>query len=408
MALLPVALALAAALQGPDASAPSTAAISAPVPATFAPDATAGTAPAPSSAVAYSGGIPVRVGDLVSVRGIRSNMITGFGLVVGLAATGDTANFTKQQIANLAAKLNVTVSSQDLASNNVAIVTVTATLPPYPQEGQLLDCAVSSYGDAKSLVGGLLVRTPMYGAADGPAIAVAQGALVVGGFLASGQAATVQKNHTTAGFLPQGALIERGASLAVQMSPISEGNAIHLDLKREEFQVADKLGQAVNALLPGSATALNSRTVRVALPADCTEESGKFPRLLASILDLTIVPFVRPRIVLNEKTSTVLVTGHPRLGPCLIARGNLTISIAETPTVSQPAPFSTTGETREVPRSDVTATEEARPLTMLRGATTLTELTEALSALGATPRELVDILSQLHAAGALYAEVVIH
>ncbi|MBL8694365.1 MAG: flagellar basal body P-ring protein FlgI [Planctomycetes bacterium] len=411
--MLALLLPLLAQLLGPAITPPSRPLASAPSSATLStpqvPASSSGVPQAPSGIVARAqGGVPVRIGELVTIRGIRSNQLVGQGLIVGLSGTGDTTNFTRQQISNLAAKLGLVVLPQDLAASNVAIVTITATLPPYPQDGMAIDCIISSYGDAKSLQGGLLLRAPLYGAADGPAIAVAQGPVILGGFSTGGQSASVQKNHTTSGVMISGALIEDAGAALAQMRPITEGSSIHLDLRRDEFQVASQIGKAIDAAFPSSATPLNSRTIRVRLPQGCTEESGKFPEFLANLLDITVVPFARARVVLNEKNATVIVAGKPTLGPCLVARGNLTISVAESPTVSQPNALSQGGQTTTVPRTELKVTEESRPITQIPGATTLTELTEALGLLGATPRELVSILAQIHSAGALYAEVEVY
>lgn len=354
---------------------------------------------------ANSSQITVPIGSLTVVRGIRENQITGWGLVVGLAGTGDTSNFAKQQIQNLAKTIGLTVNSQDISSNNIAIVNVSATLPAYPEPGKKIDVIVSSYADAKSLEGGFLVRCPLTAAIGGEAVAVAMGSPVLGGYQASGQSATVKKGHTTSGIIPRGAILESGAALA-QMKPISEGNNLYLDLKQEEADVSDKIAKAINNLHQGSALALNPGTVRVTIPPNCDETSGNFPGFLASIQQLGVVPYERPTISLDEKTSTVLITGTPQLSPCIIVRGNLTITIAESPRVSQPSPFSSGGDTTTVPRTNITAKEESRGLSTLPATSSLSDLAQALSSLGATPRELVGILAQLQRTGAIHADII--
>lgn len=400
------ALALAAALQGaappsgvgaPQSAAPSVS------PADAAPKVAR---LAPAGAPRYPNGVPARVGELIDVRNIRSNKLVGLGLVTGLLGTGDASNFAKQQIANLASKLNLTVLPSDLNSANVAIVVLEAELRPFAQPGQVIDCFVSSYGDAKSLAGGRLLRAPLFGPDPDQAIAVASGPVILGGaFTASGQGASLQKNHTTAGVVPGGAQVEDHAARAAMMRPVTEGNALHLDLRRPEAVVASRIADAVNAAYPGLAFALSPGSVRVIVPPESGELSGEFPRFLGRLLDLTVQPFDRAVVLVDEKTSTVIVTGSPTLGPCLIARGNLTISIAESPLVSQPNPLSETGDTTVVPRTDITATEESRPLTLVQGAATLSELADVMNTLGATPRELIDILTKLRSAGALHAEI---
>jgi flagellar P-ring protein FlgI len=364
--------------------------------------------PAAAVEIRYPEGIPTPIADLVDVRNIRSNKIFSFGLVTGLLGTGDTSNFAKQQIANVAAKLGLTVSPTDLNANNVAIVTVDATLPPYAQPGQAIDCFVSSYGDAKSLQGGRLLRTPLFGSDGERAIAVASGALVLGGFQAGGQAASVQKNHTTSGMIPGGAQVEDYGAAAAPMKPVTEGGLLHLDLRDPEPLSASRIADAINAEFPGAAAAMTPGCVRVTVPPDSGELTPRFVPFLGRIRELKVVPVERARVAVDEKTSMVLVTGSPRLRPCLIARGNLTITVSESPQVSQPNPLTTTGTTTVVPRTDVSATEERKGLTPIPDAATLAELAEALNALGATPRELIDILSKLHSTGALHAELKVY
>ncbi|MFN0207337.1 MAG: flagellar basal body P-ring protein FlgI [Planctomycetota bacterium] len=364
----------------------------------FANSVTAAQVQTQSSAVA------IPISSLTVVRGIRENQITGWGIVVGLSGTGDTSNFAKQQIQNLAKTVGLTVSSQDLASNNIAIVNVSATLPAYPEPGKRIDVIVSSYQDAKSLEGGFLVRTPLTGAIGGEAVAVAQGSLILGGYTAGGQAASVKKNHTTSGFVPRGAILESGSALA-RMKPLTEGNNLYFDLKQEEAEVADKIAKAINVIYPSAAIALNPGTVRVAVPANYDEASGNFPGFLATIQRLSVVPYERPTVSLDEKTGTVLITGNPQLSPCIIVRGNLTITIAESPKVSQPNPFGA-GDTTTTPRTSVSAKEEIKALSVLPSTSTLNDLAQALSSLGATPRELVGILAQLQRTGALYADIL--
>lgn len=349
--------------------------------------------------------ITVPVGSLTTVRGIRENQITGWGIVVGLNGTGDTSIFAKQQIQNLARTIDLTIGAQDLSSNNIAIVNVSATLPAYPEPGKRIDVIVSSYQDAKSLEGGFLVRTPLTAAIGGPAIAVAHGSLVLGGYQAGGQAATVRKNHPTSGIVPRGAILESGAALA-QMKPVSEGNLLFLDLKQEEAEVSDKIAKAINLIYPNCAMALNPGTVRITVPTTCTEETGNFPGFLSQVQRAGVVPFERPTVTLDEKTSTVLITGNPQLSPCIIVRGNLTITISESPRVSQPTPFSTGGTTTTVPRTSASAKEESRGIVMVPGTTNLNDLAQALGSLGATPRELVSILAHLQRTGALYADIL--
>lgn len=361
---------------------------------------------APAVEPIEEGALRVKIRDLATVRGVRTNQLTGFGLVVGLNGTGDKSNFAKQQIQNLAKNIGLTVNANDLTTNNIAIVAVSATLPPYAQEGQTVDVNVGSYGDATNLQGGTLVRTPLMGAGGGEAVAVAQGPLVLGGFAGFGSAASVFKNHPTAGYVPRGAILESGVALA-KMRPISEGNLVYLDLRNEDARTADRIAKAINGLHAGAAVALNPGTVRVTVPPDRIEATGRFPEFLASIEDLYVTTSTRPIVKLNEKTASVFIVGSPRLSPCLIARGNLTITIAESPTVSQPLPFSTTGTTEVVNRTNLNAEEESRPIVQIQGAQTLSDLARALAALGATPRELVDILSQLQSTGALFADIQI-
>jgi flagellar P-ring protein precursor FlgI len=340
----------------------------------------------------------VRVSDLVDVGGVRSNPLRGTGLVVGLNGTGDQSKATRQAYANVLNRALLRVDPRDLNTKNVALVEVMATLPPFARGGSRIDALVSSTGDATSLQGGTLMFTELYGA-DGEVYAVAQGALVVGGYIAAGQAASVQKNHPTVGRIPNGALVER----EVAMRPLSPSNTVDLTLRSPGFVTARRLADAINGRFAASAATIDGGTVRVRLPAGVppAESTG----FIAEILSLSIEPEEIARVVVNARTGTVVAGGNVVIRPVAITHGNLSFSITEAPEVSQPAPLSD-GTTVVVPRTDVSTHEEQKALVVVPGGASVKEVAEVLNSLGVTPRDLIEILSALKEAGALHAELV--
>ena len=341
-----------------------------------------------------------RVKDLVEVEGVRGNALVGYGLVVGLAGTGDDASSAgvRRPLAAMMKKLGVTVTEAELKSKNVAAVVITAELPAFARPGQPIDVTVSSTGSAKSLAGGTLVATPLAGA-DLQVYAIAQGSLTVGGFAAGGASgSSATKNHVTAGRLPGGGIVEKAAPGA-----LSEREIVLL-LHEADFTTAARIADAIDAKLgAGTASVEDPGSVHVAVPKD---RRRPVARLIAELESLEVAPDVPARVVLDERTGTIVVGGDVRLAPVAIAHGGLSVKIDEKPAVSQPGPLAG-GKTATVPQTDVDVSEQDGHLVYTPGAPTVADLAAALDALGAKPRDLVAIFEALHTAGALRAEVVV-
>jgi flagellar P-ring protein precursor FlgI len=344
----------------------------------------------------------LRVKEVASVQGVRSNQLTGFGLVVGLDGTGDQTTqmpYTSQGLTNYLQQMGITLPATALASlqlKNVAAVLVTAQLPAFAQPGQNVDVNVSSLGNAKSLKGGTLITTPLKGA-DGEIYALAQGNLIVAGAGAAAGGAKVQVNHLSAGRIPAGAQVERAVA-----SPLQLGETISLNLDANDFQTARKLAQAVNYRMgEGTARALDGRTVQVKAPTDADARVS----FLADLEDLTLETAVpAAKVVVNSRTGSIVLNEAVTLGPCAVAHGNLSISISSTPNVSQPNAFSG-GQTTTTAKTDIQIKQEPGMLIQLPGAPQLTDVVRALNSLGATPQDLLAILQAIKAAGALKAEL---
>ena len=345
-----------------------------------------------------------RVRDLCDVVGARDNQLLGYGVVTGLSGTGDdvfSAPFAAQSLLALTRRLGVQIDAGQLRLRNVAAVLVTATIPAFAKPGSHLDVTVASMGNARSLSGGILLQAPLYGA-DMHVYAVAQGPLVLGGYEARGASGSSIKNNVpTAGRIPGGALIEREIAM-----PFAKDDVITLALRQGDFVTAQRIADAVNKTFgAGTATALDGGTVRV----KSKEHPGRPVELLAKLSDIDVQPGSSAKVIINERTGTIVAGGDVRLSPVAIAQGGLTIIIRETPIVSQPlAPFGRTGTTVVTPHTEVTA-EQDKPqpsMTFLEGATSLADVTNALSALGVGPRELASLLQALRTAGALRAEII--
>jgi flagellar P-ring protein FlgI len=344
-----------------------------------------------------------RIGDLCEVVGARDNQLLGYGIVTGLNGTGDdtSAPFATQSLLALMRRLGVQIDPSQLRLKNVAAVLVTSTIPPFSRQGTHLDVTVSSAGNARSLQGGVLVQTLLMGA-DLHVYAVAQGPLVLGGFEAKGASGGgVKSNITTTARVPGGALIEREIPTV-----FAKDDVIILALRRANFATAARIVEAIDKELgPGSASATDSGAVRVKLPQSLHDLPVQ---ALAKLEQIDVIPVNAARVVINERTGTIVAGGDVRLAPVAIAQGGITIVIRETKVVSQPAPFSK-GTTTVVPQSDVKVQEgndKAPTLTYLDAAVSLADVAHALSTLGVTPRELASILQALKSAGALTAEIV--
>ena len=342
----------------------------------------------------------VRLKEVAAVQGVRTNALTGYGLIVGLDGTGDQttqAPFTGQSLQAMLQQFGVILpQGVTMQPRNIAAVMVTAQLPPFAQPGQTLDIAVSSIGNAKSLRGGTLIATPLRGA-DGQVYAMAQGNLVVGGAGASAGGAKVQINHLSAGRIPAGATVERSVP-----TPLALGEAIQLDLNAADFATARAVARAINkAKGAGVAQAVDGRVVRVKAPTDSDERVA----FLADLEELPIeMATPAARVVINARTGSVVMNQAVSIGNCAVAHGNLSVTITSTPQVSQPGALSG-GQTVVTEKTDIAIRQEPGPLIQLPASAKLSDVVKALSALGATPQDLLAILQAMKTAGALNAEL---
>jgi flagellar P-ring protein precursor FlgI len=342
----------------------------------------------------------VRIKEIASIQGVRSNPLVGYGLVVGLDGTGDqttSAPFTAQSINAMLQQMGVTVPiGTNMQVKNVAAVMVTAQLPAFAQPGQAIDINVSSLGNSKSLRGGTLIATPLKGA-DGQVYALAQGNLIVGGAGASAGGSKVQVNHLSAGRIPEGATVERSVP-----TPLNQSEFMQLDLNASDFNTARAVAKAINARIGNSvAHPVDGRVIRVRMPPD-SEARVSF---MADIENLPIeIATPAAKIVINARTGSVVINQAVTLSPCAVAHGNLSVTINATPVVSQPAPFSQ-GQTVTAEKAEITIRQEPGALIQLPAGTKLADVVKALSALGATPQDLLAILQAIKAAGALNAEI---
>ena len=342
-----------------------------------------------------------RLKDVASLQGVSATPVIGYGLVVGLNKTGDKRQtiFSTQTLANMLQQFGVSVPAAQMKVENIAAVLVTAELPAYAHNGTRIDATASSVGDARSLQGGVLLPTALRGP-TGQVIATAQGALSLGGFGGGTGGNNVQVNHLTVGRVPSGALVHVDVSTAVP-----SGDTIALALKDPEFITADRISQAVNRELgEGSARPIDSATVSVRVPPNYRTT---VPQLLARIEPLSVDVDAVARVVINERTGTVVVGGSVRLGPAAVAHGNLSVKISTRLEVSQPEAFSKNGDTVVVPQEQVDVNEGRNQLLMLEQGTTLESVVRGLNALGASPRDIIAIMQALKAAGALRAELII-
>jgi flagellar P-ring protein precursor FlgI len=342
-----------------------------------------------------------RIKDLSSVEGIRDNLLIGYGLVVGLNGTGDKQQtiFSIQTLGSMLERMGVNVQSSisNIQVRNIAAVFVTATLPPFSRPGMKIDVTVSSIGDAKSLAGGTLLLTPL-AASDGQVYAVAQGSLVIGGYSAGTTANAKVVNQPNVGRIPLGALVERDASLN-----LSQMNLVSLLLRDEDFDTALGVANVINKELGSHvARVVDSRRIEI---ADVKSAGGDVPSLMARIGDLQVHTKPSAKVVVNERTGTVVMGGNVTISSCAILHGNLSIEVTTEFQVSQPAPFSKTGQTEVVPQTQVKAQETPVQLLQLREGATVEELVRGLQTMGATARDVVAILQSIKAAGSLNAEL---
>jgi flagellar P-ring protein FlgI len=339
-----------------------------------------------------------RIKDLTSIAGVRDNHLTGFGLVVGLDGTGDDARspMVKGALTKMLKRLGITIDPSDLKGKSVAAVMLTAELPAFGKPGMAFDVTISSLGNAKSLAGGTLLAAPLKGP-DEKTWAIAQGALSVGGFVAEGASgASSKKNHTTVGRLTGGAIVEASAPTVMPQ------NEVVLVLHQPDFTTATRMRDAIAVELgPNAARLTDAATVVVAVPRDAR---GQVPQLIAKLEAIEVDPDVRAKVIVDEKTGTIVIGEAVALRPAAITFGALTVEIDETASVSQPGLLGK-GTTKVVPQSKVSVHEAEGPMRLVRKAATVGDVAAALAALGAKPRDLVSILRALRAAGALRADL---
>lgn len=346
---------------------------------------------------------PIRIKDLVEVDGVRGNDLVGYGLVVGLNGTGDglrNAPFTEEIMANLLERLGANVAGEEFRPRNVAAVFVTATLPPFARAGSRIDVAVSAIGDASSLRGGTLVMTPLNGA-DGEIYAVAQGGLIAGGVSAEGEAARVVQGVPTSGAIPGGARVEREVDF-----DFAGLSSIRLALRSPDFTTAGRIEDAINEEFGRAVAAmLDAGTVELDLPATRMPSPA---HAIGRVEGLVVEPESRARVVVDQRSGTIVMGRDVRISPVAVAQGGLTLRVSEAPVASQPNPFSD-GETILVPRTEARIEQEpGTGLAEVSGGTSLSEVVAGLNALGVAPHDMIDILKAINAAGALHAEFVVN
>lgn len=345
---------------------------------------------------------PVRIKDLVEFDGVRGNDLVGYGLVVGLNGTGDgirNAPFTEEIMSNILERLGVNITGEQFRPKNVAAVIVTATLPPFSRTGGKIDVTVSAIGDAKSLLGGTLIMTPL-NAADGQIYAVAQGTILAGGVSAEGQGASVVQGVPTSGSIPSGARIEREVEF-----DFSQLKTIRLALRTPDFTTANRIENAINRNY-GRTVSRMTDAGTVTLDISATREISP-AHALERVENILVTPERKARVVVDQRSGTIVMGEDVRLSRVAVSQGNLTLRIEEEPLVVQPNPFAE-GTTVVVPRTRVSAQEEpGTGLAMVDEGTTLSEVISGLNALGVSPRDMIDILNSVKAAGALHAEFIV-
>lgn len=349
--------------------------------------------------VAFAEAVPVRIKDIAKVQGVRSNQLVGYGLVVGLNGTGDSTKSTEtlQSVVNIMKNFGVTISQSSLKPKNVAAVIVTATLPPFVREGDTIDVTVSSLGDAKSIQGGTLVQTPLQ-AGNGITYAVAQGAVSTGGFSAGGRGNGAQKNFPTVGISPNGAIVEKSVE-----DDLGRMNSLSLSLAKADFTTASRITEAINARYGNIARAANPGRIDINVPPYYRNNIVSF---VATLEELSISPDMAAKVVINERTGTIVMGGEISVGDVAITQGGITVKITSEEDIVQPPPFSY-GRTGKVKKNDTEVEEAPASSIVLPSTADVEDIVGALNAVGATPRDIISILQAMKASGALHAELEI-
>ena len=342
---------------------------------------------------------PVRIKDITEVEGARGNQLTGIGLVTGLNGTGDNSTMAVQMMRNMMRNFGVTLDARSVRTRNIAVVSLTATLPPYARPGQNIDVNVNTMGNASSLQGGMLIQAPLR-AADGQVYAVAQGPVTVGGGSAQGAAASRTQNVPTAGIVNNGAIVEREVP-----SDYTMGGQVALLLRDPDFTTAQRIADAINRRYGVVAYAVDAGRVEVNLPGAYVQAPTAF---LANVGTVEIEPDTPAKVAVNERTGTVVMGGNVRISSVGVAHGNLTVSVADVVNVIQPETLGEgeRGTARTTIRSDVTADEEGTSMVAMPATTTVRDMVRVLNSLGATPRDIISILQAIDRAGALHGELV--
>ncbi len=340
-----------------------------------------------------------RIKDIAKFEGVRDNQLIGYGLVVGLDGSGDKGKTAVQSISSMLKRMGITVNANDIKTKSIAAVVITATLPPFAKPGMKIDALVSTIGDAKSIQGGTLLLAPLKGP-DGKVYGLAQGPVSIGGFAAEGEGASTQKNHPTAGKIPEGITIEKEPVFT-----LGSGEEIRLFLNKADFATVDSISKKINEELQGEfAFPLDPAAVNVVVPP---AYRGNLVGLITRVEYLDVKVDMTAKVVINERTGTIIIGDKVRISPVAIAHGSLAIEINEMPEVSQPPPLAPeNAETTVVPRTNISVKEQKASLIPVAGVT-LGQVIRALNALGVTPRDLISILQALKASGALRAELVI-
>lgn len=344
--------------------------------------------------------LTVRVKDIAEIEGVRGNQLIGYGLVLGLNRTGDRVQqniYTRQTLQNLLERMGITTSLDSLKPENVATVMVTATLPPFARQGSKIDVTVSSIADARSLQGGTLILTPLKGV-DGQTYALAQGPLSIGGIAAGDGGNSVEVNHPTVGRVPNGATVERAVA-----TDLAAGGTLTLALRQDDFTTASRLNRAVNQKFgAGTARALDGRNVEVLIPANF---SGDRVGFIAELESLKLQTDAVAKVIINERTGTIIMGRDVRLSSVAISQGGVTVRIGTQYEVSQPSVLSRTGETAVVPNTTVEVSERRPESVVLPDGASVDEVVRGLRAVGISARDIISILQAIKAAGALAAEL---
>jgi len=345
-----------------------------------------------------------RIKDIVDIQGVRSNPLTGIGLVIGLTGTGDGTLPSQQMLTNILRESGLVLSPDDLTGGNIAIVMVTAELGPFVREGSRIDVDISSIGDAQSLQGGMLLPTPLKGL-DGQVYAVAHGGISLGGWGGSGKQASIRKNHLTVARIPGGAIVEK-AEIATFVENIVGQRFITLNLRNSDFSTAEQISRSINQVFANSTMVVDAGTIKVEIPDNINQRS--MAGFIDNITQLQVKVDIPAVVVINERTGTIVVGENVGISTVAISQGSLVVKIKEVEHVSQPtAPFSDSGTTEKVPETLISIEEKEGYLVPVQRSVTVSDLAKTLNAIGASPTDLIAIFNALKKAGALQARLEI-